>query len=85
MQEVLRSVEERITELKTVKQSMIQCQKDFECAAMERDMLRKANEKLLVSLKECANENCQKCGKYVNDHLGSCDDCKWKEVKHWVV
>lgn len=85
MQEVLRMVEDRIDELKQVKQSLIKCQKDYECAAIERDMLRKQNERLMVSLKDCANENCQKCGKYINDHLGSCDGCKWKDVKNWVV
>lgn len=85
MQEVLRNVEERITELKQVKQSMLKCQKDFECASMELELVRKQNEKLLVSLRDCANELCVKCGRYVNDHLGSCDSCKWKAVKEWEV
>lgn len=59
--------------------------KDRQCAELERDMLRKQNDRLLISLKMCANELCQKCGLYKNDHLGACDNCKWKEVKNWEV
>lgn len=82
-QEIIRRVEERIIELKSIKQSLLKCQKDFECAALERDMLRKQNDSLLVSLRDCAKELCKQCGKHVNDHLGSCDSCKWKNVKEW--
>ena len=84
-QEILRQVEEKIEELKNIKNVLLKCQKDFECATVELEMVRKQNEKLLVSLKDCANELCQKCGQYVNDHLGSCDKCKWKNVKDWDV
>lgn len=83
--EILRAVEERIDELKNIKQLLLKCQKDYECAEIELDMVRRQNEKLLISLKDCANENCQKCGKHINDHLGSCDHCKWKDVKNWKV
>lgn len=84
-QEIIREIEDRITELKSIKQSLIKLQKDYECAVLERDMVRKQNDRLLTSLKDCANELCQKCGKYKNDHLGACDHCKWKDVKFWEV
>ena len=84
-QEIIRQIEERIEELKTIKQSLVKCQKDYECAVMERDLVRKQNERLLFSLKDCANELCIKCGKHRNSHLGSCDDCKWKSVKDWEL
>ena len=83
--DILRAVEERIEELKNIKQMFLKCQKDYECAKTELEMVRRQNDRLLTSLKDCANENCQKCGKYVNDHLGSCDHCKWKDVKNWDV
>ena len=84
-QDILRMVEDRIKELKDIKQMLVKCQKDYECAAMELELVRKQNDSLLTSLKDCANELCQKCGKYTNDHLGSCDHCKWKDVKNWNV
>ena len=30
-------------------------------------------------LKDLRNELCYKCGEYKTRHLGSCDDCRWKE------
>ena len=81
--EIIESIEERITELKNIKQSLIKCQKDYECACMERDMLRKQNDRLLTSMKDCVNELCIKCGRFPNNHLGACDACKWKDVKDW--
>lgn len=82
-QEILRSVEERIEELKNIKQMLVKCQRDFECSQLEVKMLREQNDRLMVSLRDCANDLCQKCGKYRNEHLGVCEGCKWKEVKHW--
>jgi hypothetical protein len=32
-------------------------------------------------LKDCVNELCLKCGRYREEHLGACSDCRWKEVK----
>lgn len=32
-------------------------------------------------LHECANELCLHCGKYRNEHLGSCNTCKWLSVR----
>ena len=84
-EEIIRSIEERISELKAVRQSLLQCKRDLECMETELVLVRKQNDRLLTSLKDCANELCQKCGQYRNDHLGACDGCKWKEVKHWDV
>ena len=33
-------------------------------------------------LRDCVNELCLKCGNYREDHLGACNGCRWKEVKH---
>lgn len=29
-------------------------------------------------LSSCRNELCLKCGKYKNEHLGACKDCRWE-------
>lgn len=31
-------------------------------------------------LRDCRNELCLRCGEYKTKHLGSCDDCRWKDV-----
>ena len=84
-QEILNKIEDRIRELKEVRQMMVKAQRDYECLKVENDMVRKQNNRLLTSLKDCATELCEKCGKHMNDHLGSCDACKWKDVKNWAV
>ena len=33
-------------------------------------------------LKDCVNELCLRCGDYKEEHLGRCDGCRWKEVRH---
>lgn len=35
-------------------------------------------------LKSCVNELCYQCGSYKQEHLGSCDGCKWKEIRKGV-
>lgn len=40
--------------------------------------MRKANSEL----KDAVNELCLKCGDYKTEHLGTCDGCRWKEVRH---
>ena len=30
-------------------------------------------------LKDLRNELCLRCGDYKTAHLGSCDDCRWKD------
>ncbi len=32
--------------------------------------------------KDAVNELCLKCGDYKTEHLGACDGCRWKEVRH---
>ena len=36
---------------------------------------------LKKALRETGNELCYHCGNYKTAHLGSCDDCRWKNVK----
>ena len=33
-------------------------------------------------LRDCVNELCLRCGSYLEEHLGACDSCRWKEVRH---
>lgn len=42
------------------------------------ELLRKTGKEL----KDCVNELCLKCGDYKEEHLGACDGCRWKEVRH---
>lgn len=39
-------------------------------------------DKMETDLHDCVNELCLKCGNYREEHLGACDGCRWKEVKH---
>lgn len=32
--------------------------------------------------RDCVNELCHKCGSYREEHLGACDGCRWKDVRH---
>lgn len=32
-------------------------------------------------LMDCVSELCLKCGKYETEHEGSCDGCKWYQLK----
>ena len=34
----------------------------------------------LLSIADCRNELCLKCGKYKTAHEGACDGCRWKEI-----
>jgi len=40
------------------------------------------NQWLTMELKECCNELCLRCGDYRTEHLGTCDGCRWKAVRH---
>lgn len=35
-------------------------------------------------LRDCVNELCYKCGQYREEHLGACNGCRWKDVRHSV-
>ena len=39
-----------------------------------------AIEHLQSELRGCRNELCLKCGQYKTAHLGSCDDCRWRDI-----
>lgn len=36
----------------------------------------------MYELIDIINELCLKCGKYVNEHEGACDGCKYLEMKY---
>lgn len=82
-QEIICSIEKRIVELKEVKQSLIKTQKDYECAVLERDMLRKQNDRLLQKLKIAGEIICRKCE--LNKKLDCCEDCEWHGIRDWKL
>lgn len=38
-------------------------------------------DRLRSEFKDCVNELCLQCGRYKTEHLGSCDDCRWKKPR----
>lgn len=42
---------------------------------------REEDRKMESDLHDCINELCMKCGRYHDEHLGSCDGCRWKKEK----
>ena len=38
----------------------------------------KREAKLERELRDCRNTLCLKCGAFVGEHLGACDECRWK-------
>mgnify|MGYP006958160097 CR=1 FL=1 len=47
--------------------------------------LKVENANLKAELKEAANELCLQCGQYRDEHLGACDHCKWRPVRHGEI
>lgn len=84
-QDILRQIEEKIAELKNVKATLANYQQAMKCAEFEISIIRRQNDSLMRSLKDCANELCQKCGQYESSHLGSCGGCKWKDARNLEV
>ena len=39
--------------------------------------------RLRSELKNCRNELCLKCGNYKEAHLGSCNDCRYRQGGIW--
>ena len=39
-------------------------------------------EALQAENKALRNELCLKCGRYIDEHNGSCDGCRWKGATH---
>ena len=37
---------------------------------------------LQSNLNDCVNELCLRCGSYREEHLGACNGCRWKDVRH---
>lgn len=34
---------------------------------------------VLSNYEDCRNELCNSCGRFVESHLGACDDCRWRD------
>lgn len=47
-----------------------------------RHTIRNTGGPMLKLLEECIDELCLKCGRYENQHEGSCDHCKWFATKN---
>lgn len=65
-------------------QSDIKKYEDFDatidCFEENEKYLKEVN-KLREELHTCKNELCLHCGKYKNEHLGACKDCRWHNTK----
>lgn len=55
---------------------------DNKTATFELMKYAQMKESLKISLKDCVNELCLKCGYYREEHRGACDGCRWKPVRH---
>ena len=75
--DILKSIEERIAELKKVKESLLKCQRDMDSMGRELRLVRKHNDRLLQILKECGAKLCEKCG----EHEAKCCGCKFNGFK----
>lgn len=40
-------------------------------------------EQLARELRNCRNELCRHCGRYVDAHMGSCDHCRYRAGGDW--
>lgn len=38
-------------------------------------------DELEKTLRDCRNELCLRCGRYVEKHNGACDGCRWKDME----
>jgi len=52
--------------------------KEQEAVIKEKEINLK---ELKILLKDAVNELCYQCGKYKYEHNGSCDRCKWKDMR----
>ena len=59
--------------------------KETEELIFRNEFLEQEIERVKAVAKACANELCYKCGEYKREHLGACDGCPWKEVRHGTV
>ena len=58
--------------------------KKFDTSITFRDLVLTASDIVWLEseLRDCVNELCLKCGSYRDEHLGACDGCRWKEIRH---
>lgn len=56
---------------------------DLECHvhSLMTDLIEYGKEKEHRNRKDAVNELCLKCGQYKTEHLGSCDGCRWRELR----
>lgn len=56
---------------------------DLECHvhSLMKELVEFGTEKEYKVRKCAVNELCLKCGLYKTQHLGSCDGCRWKELR----
>lgn len=58
--------------------------RQFDTSVTFRELVITAGEAAFIEseLRDCVNELCLKCGDYREEHLGACDGCHWKDVRH---
>ena len=44
------------------------------------DTLNRENIQLKDTLQTAVDEICKGCGRYIDEHIGACDRCKWHKV-----
>lgn len=71
--------EELISKLRGLEKSYVGTGNEnaFACKVAAESV--EAIRKLSAELNTCRNELCLRCGQYKTRHLGSCDDCRWRE------
>lgn len=41
-------------------------------------------EKFKQDFKDCLNELCYQCGRFIDEHRGACDGCRWHDYNFEV-
>lgn len=49
----------------------------------ELEGIQSRAEQLARELRNCRNELCSHCGRYVDAHMGSCDHCRYRAGGDW--
>ena len=49
----------------------------------ELEGIQSRAEQLARELRNCRNELCRHCGRYVDAHMGSCDHCRYRAGGDW--
>lgn len=74
----MEEMEKRFDE---IAESMQAVKDNLATAGIRISAMATENVMLLELLKECGNELCLKCKLYRDEHLGACNECRWKNVK----